>query len=208
MKTTIRTSKTHPLNIAEVRMDGADGRIGVTLAPGKCDPNSMSGGWARDLALDLDAIETWEAGTIVTLIEPHEFELLKIPTLGEAVRERGMEWLHLPIRDVDIPNAEFEAAWPRHSARLRARLKAGENVLIHCRGGQGRAGMIAARLLAEDGLAPAAAIARVRAARPGAIETPKQEACVIKGLQNGVVASHRAGTIPERGAHRTRSAKS
>jgi protein-tyrosine phosphatase len=208
METMIRTSKTHPLQIAEVRVDSADGRIGVTLAPGKCDPNSMSGGWARELASDLDAIEAWGTGTIVTLIEPHEFELLEIPTLGEAVRERGIDWLHLPIRDVSIPDAKFEADWPRHSARLRARLKAGENVLIHCRGGLGRAGMIAARLLVDGGLAPAAAITRVRAARPGAIETPEQEAWVLKGLQNGIIVSHPAGTIPEGNVNRTRSAKS
>ena len=39
-------------------------------------------------------------------------------------------------------------------------------------------GMVAARLLVELGVPPEAAILRVRAARPCAIETPEQEAAV------------------------------
>ena len=56
-------------------------------------------------------------------------------------------------------------------ARLRERLRAGERVLVHCRGGLGRAGAVAARLLIEFGATPVTAIAQVRAARPRAIET-------------------------------------
>jgi ADP-ribosyl-[dinitrogen reductase] hydrolase len=91
-----------------------------------------------------------------------------------------MDWLHLPIRDVSVPDAAFEAAWPEHSAALHNRLAAGENVLVHCRGGLGRAGMIAARLLVDEGVDPGLAIFRVRTARPGAIETRAQENWVKK----------------------------
>jgi hypothetical protein len=38
--------------------------------------------------------------------------------------------------------------------RLPERLNAGENILVHCRGGLGRAGMIAARSLVETGVDP------------------------------------------------------
>ena len=92
-----------------------------------------------------------------------------------------MEWLHLPIRDVSTPGPEFEEQWPAHSKRLRGRLDAGENIVVHCRGGLGRAGMISARLLVESGVEPEAAITRVRAARPGAIETRPQEEWVRGG---------------------------
>jgi len=130
----IRMSQTHPLEIAVVSGETFSGALGVTLAPGKWDPGSASGGWARDLATDLDAIAAWRARVVVTLIEPHEFDLLRIRSLGGEVRRRGMDWLHLPIRDVSVPDAAFEAAWPEHSAALRKRLAAGENVLVHCRG--------------------------------------------------------------------------
>jgi ADP-ribosyl-[dinitrogen reductase] hydrolase len=92
-----------------------------------------------------------------------------------------MEWLHLPIRDVSTPDARFEANWPEASKRLRARLDAGENFVVHCRGGLGRGGMISARLLFESGNDPEDAMASVRAVRPGAIETKGQEEWVRTG---------------------------
>ncbi|HVA32773.1 MAG TPA: protein-tyrosine phosphatase family protein, partial [Candidatus Baltobacteraceae bacterium] len=58
------------------------------------------------------------------------------------------------------------------------RLRKGERVLVHCRGGLGRAGTVAARLLVELGMDPAEAIAAVRRARPNAIETAAQAAYV------------------------------
>ena len=171
----IRTSDAHPLQIAAVDAGVGRGKIGVTLAPGKSDRFAIGRPWARDLDKDLDAILAWGARTIVTLLEPHELAHLAITRLGEEVRRRGMDWLHLPIPDVSTPDLQFEAVWPAPSRHLRSRLDAGENILVHCRGGIGRSGMIAARLLAESGVDPDEAIARVRAARPGAIETWEQE---------------------------------
>ncbi len=177
----IKTSQNDPLRIAPVEIAPGMGKIGVTFAPGKHDLGSMSGPWARDLAADLDAIVAWPARTLVTLIEPHEFDLLRIPGLGEEARRRGLDWLHLPISDVGTPDPAFEAEWPAHSETLRARLARGENIVVHCRGGLGRAGMISARLLAETGVDPEDAMARVRAVRPGAIETRAQENWVRTG---------------------------
>ena len=51
-------------------------------------------------------------------------------------------------------------------------------MVVHCKGGLGRAGMMAARLLVELGANPDAAIKEVRRARKGAIETPAQLALV------------------------------
>ncbi len=177
----IRTSETHPLWIDSVDAGAGRGRIGFTFAPGKNDRYAVGGPWARDLAKDLDAIKKWEARAIVTLIESRELSLLCISNLGAEVQRRGLDWLHLPIRDVSTPGVEFESEWPAHSKRLRALLDADQNVLVHCRGGLGRSGMIAARLLVESGVEPEAAIARVRAARPGAIETRQQEDWVKTG---------------------------
>ena len=82
------------------------GRIGITLCPGKTDPNGMSGAWARDLDTDLDAIQRWGATAVVTLIEEHEFDLLDVHGLPEGVRDRHMEWWHLPIQDGKSPPAQ------------------------------------------------------------------------------------------------------
>ncbi len=83
------------------------------------------------------------------LLESDEMARLGIPNLGDEVRRRNRPWLHMPIRDADTPSPGFEARWPAERARLRSLLTAGNNVLIHCRGGLGRAGMVAARLQVE-----------------------------------------------------------
>jgi ADP-ribosyl-[dinitrogen reductase] hydrolase len=142
----------------------------------------MTGSWDRDLARDLDIIRDWGAAAVVTLLEPKELTLLRVESLGDEVVRRGMLWFHLPIVDVGTPDARFERDWIMAGAELRALLRSGRDVLVHCRGGLGRAGTIGARLLIELGMAPAVAIAQVRKARPGAIETAAQERYVL-GLE-------------------------
>jgi protein-tyrosine phosphatase len=95
------------------------------------------------------------------------------------VRAHGIAWYHLPIADVRPPDARFEALWRASGPALLANLRAGGRVLVHCRGGLGRAGTVAARLLIELDLPAPHAVVRVRQARPGAIETAAQLAYVL-----------------------------
>ena len=170
-----RTSLSHPLQIAAVLAGPGLGRIGVTFCPGKVQADAVTGAWRRDLELDVKAIAAWGAAAVVTLVEDHELQSLQVASLGEVVRRHHMEWLHLPIRDVDVPSPAFETVWATAGEGLRARLRAGFDVVVHCKGGLGRAGTVAARLLRELGWEADAAIAAVRAARPGALETLAQE---------------------------------
>jgi ADP-ribosyl-[dinitrogen reductase] hydrolase len=170
-----KTSLTHPLQIADICAGPGCGRIGLTFCPGKYEPYAKSGFWNRDLASDLGVIQDWGAAAVVTLVEPHELVLLRVERLGEEVRRRNMAWFHLPIVDVATPDTAFERQWEDSGATLRTLLRSGRNVLVHCRGGLGRAGTIGARLLIAIGMEPATAIRQVRAARPGSIETKEQE---------------------------------
>ncbi|OGR38618.1 MAG: phosphatase [Desulfovibrionales bacterium GWA2_65_9] len=174
----IRTSHTHPLQIAEVRAHPSHGRIGITFCPGKHDHLAQTGAWERDLGIDLDAIAAWGAKLVLTLVEPAELRELKVPQLGHEIKRRGIEWLHLPIADYSVPTEAFEQKWETQGREIREMLRNGDDVLVHCKGGLGRAGMIAARLLAELGMNPDEAIRTVRRARKGAIETPSQLAMV------------------------------
>jgi ADP-ribosyl-[dinitrogen reductase] hydrolase len=155
------------------------GFIGMTHLPGRRHVDDGGRRWERDLEADLDAIESWGATTVVTLVESREFQLYGVPDFVAALRRRRFAWLHLPIADMAIPGAGFAAAWDREGAGVLARIAAGERILVHCAGGLGRTGMVAARILVEFGAEPAAAIAMVRAVRPGAIETPAQERFVL-----------------------------
>ena len=176
-RTKFQTSQTHPLRIEPVAAPGG-GLIGMTFCPGKIQPGGLGGNWRRDLTTDLDAIRDWGAVAVVTLMEAHELARYRVAALGEGVRARGMAWLHLPIVDADIPNAVFEQSWRDAGPRLRAWLGEGRRILLHCRGGLGRTGTIAARLLIELGMEPGAAVTAVRAARAGTLETRSQEAYV------------------------------
>ena len=166
----MRTSVTDPLQIAEMRPAPGCGLIGLTLCPGKVQPDALSGPWARDIDLDLDVIARWNAAIVLTLITNEEMEELKVTCLKDGVIARRMAWRHLPIIDGATPDEEFEWLWGEHGESIRSRLRAGANVLVHCKGGQGRAGMVAARLLIELGWKPNAAITAVRRVRAGAIE--------------------------------------
>ena len=172
----LRTSETDPLRIADIPV--GFGTVGVTLCPGKRGASVFGKGWARDLQTDIAAIAAWGATVVVTLIEDQEFAALEVEGLPEAVRDAGMAWHHLPITDVSVPDERFERQWSQVWPMFRARLDAGEKLLVHCRGGLGRAGTVAALMLVECGETPAMAISRVRAARPGAIETVDQESWV------------------------------
>lgn len=174
-----RTSLTHPLKIAALPAGPTFGRVGITFCPGKHDPHAMSGYWDRDLSLDLDVIRDWGAAAVVTLVEQNELRLLRVEQIGEEVIRRDMLWFHLPIVDVSTPDQEFEQRWSVTGDALRKLLRSGRDVLVHCRGGLGRAGTIGARLLIELGMEPTAAVRQVRAARPGAIETRDQEQYVL-----------------------------
>jgi|JRYH01.1.fsa_nt_gb protein-tyrosine phosphatase len=180
MKTmTARTSHTHPLRIDEVPAGDAGGVVGITFCPGKQGDSMTGAPWARDLETDLDAIARWQPSAMLTLIEDHEFEMLGVPQLGERVRARGIAWHHLPIVDLQAPDERFESLWVERGPGLVGLLREGGRVLVHCRGGLGRAGTVAALMLVETGVTSDEAVRRVRAARAGAIETPQQLRYVI-----------------------------
>ncbi len=176
-----KNSENSPLHIAEVKLEQGGGSLGLTLCPGKKDANRN---WSRDLSKDLQVIRAWGATTVMTLIEEHEFRLLGVESLAHDVCALGMNWVHLPIVDVSIPDSRFEDAWVSEGPKLHDRLDAGEKILIHCRGGLGRTGLVAGRILVERGCAPKDAIQRIRSARPQAIETSEQEHYVLKSKMN------------------------
>lgn len=176
----VRTSETHPLRLDTLTLPGTPGRLGLTFLPGKKGDALYGAAWDRDLAVDVGAIRNWGAAAVVSVLEPHEFELLGVPEFPEVMASQPFQWFPLEIRDSDIPDSRFESAWPNARAELMAILRAGGGVVVHCRGGLGRTGLVVARLLVELGLDPEEAISQVRAVRPGAVETWEQEEYIRK----------------------------
>jgi rhodanese-related sulfurtransferase len=147
------------------------GILGLTHCPGR-------GGHAntgRSLAADLAAIEAWGASILISLTEAAEFADLGVPDFMPAAKTRSFQWHHAPIPDMQTPGAEFRAAWQTTGPAVAAALGLGKRIAVHCAAGLGRSGTVAAKLLVDCGMSADAAIAHVRACRPGAIETTAQE---------------------------------
>ncbi len=161
---TARTSLTHPLQIAEVTAPGAKGAIGITFCPGKKQSNAMSGAWDRDLGLDLDAIRPG-APRALSHLSSHT----RSGREGRGHREGDPEPRHGLAAHAD--HRRFGSRSPLRGGVARARralisaIRGGQLVLVHCKGGLGRAGTVAALMLVELGLEPQAAITAVRKAR-------------------------------------------
>jgi ADP-ribosylglycohydrolase len=197
---TTRTSQTHPLRIDEVSIDGILGQIGITFCPGKSHKNAISGTWDRDLDTDIDVVRAWGATIWVNLLTWEEMGQLGVSDLGMVVGAPrvGFRYYLLPIEDGGVPDADFERKWEAAGREIREDILRGGKVLIHCKGGLGRSGTIAARLLVELGAKPSEAIRRVREARPGAIENALQESHVrsIKPKTRSVAEIRRVPSDP------------
>ena len=61
------------------------------------------------------------------------------------------------------------------SKNIHQKINNGDRILVHCRGGCGRTGMIVLRIMIEFGEDPDEALKRLRKIRPCAVETNSQE---------------------------------
>lgn len=121
-----------------------------------------------DLAADVAALAAWCPDLVVSLTEGTELARHGAAGLPATLAARGIGWRHLPVADFGVP----AGALPLDDLALL--LAGGGRIALHCLGGCGRSGMLALRLMVVAGEDPAAALARLRAARPCAIETAAQ----------------------------------
>jgi protein-tyrosine phosphatase len=147
------------------------GRLGLTRAPGRWSSGRDLDSDVR-LREDLAAIAgVHGAKLLVTLLE--RAEIAELGDLEHEARRAGLSWIHFPIPDMWVPG-DMDAAH-KLVARIVRVLERGHDVVVHCWGGLGRAGTIAASCLVAQGSPSEEAIALVRATREGAIQTAAQE---------------------------------
>lgn len=166
--------KALPLMIDTVKVPSLPGLIGISSCPGM---NTFSTLDLYDdrIENDLQSIKNWGASVIVTLLEVRELAMLGIADLPVKALSMNILWLHLPIRNMGLPDESFEESWKWAGPRLLKLLSEGQRVFIHCKEGVGRSGVVAARLLIESGADPATAMKIVRKARPGSLMLNSQE---------------------------------
>jgi protein-tyrosine phosphatase len=159
-----RTSLTHPIYV-DWLPDIAPGAIGLTFAPGKKAPSAIGHyRWERDLALDMARlVDEYAVTRLACLIEDHEFEALGIADYLDQAAQRGVAVYRHPIADGGTPDSPQSVQ--SLVERIVADARSGEVVVVHCRGGLGRAGTISGCALVSLGLAPEDALDVLRRTR-------------------------------------------
>lgn len=127
-----------------------------------------------DLQSSLEQLKAQNVVAIVTAINSEEMANKNVAALGTISEELGISWFHMPIEDDCAPSDEFESKWPSVSPQLLALMADGGKIALHCMGGSGRTGLLAARLLLDKGWALPEVISQVQALRPGAFQKPIQ----------------------------------
>src|SRR5579875_3719670 len=146
--------------------------------PGKLaiGPRPRGGDWLPD------EIASWRRAhidTVMSLLTEAENQALDLTHEPAEVTRQRLLFRSLPIEDRQTPTSVDAAA--AAIDELAKHLASGKNVLIHCRQGIGRAGLIAATLLVAAGQAPGEAITAVSTARDIPIpETPEQHQWIYR----------------------------
>ncbi len=141
------------------------GRLGMTLCPGRKDHG-------RDLDRDLETLVGLGVQGVFGLMTERELEWAGVPGIEDAATAAGLRYRLLPIPDQGVPTMD-EAL--ELTGALERGLEAGETLVVHCVGGLGRTGTLAACLAVRRGVDADDAVAAVRAGRgPRAIESAAQ----------------------------------
>jgi protein-tyrosine phosphatase len=123
-----------------------------------------------------DEIASWRRegiDTVFSLLTSEEENDLGLSNEAREVKAQGMQFVSFPITDREVP--ESDAKVVAALERMDADLSAGRNVVVHCRQGVGRTGLMAAGLLVMKGQPPEAAVKSLSAARGASIpETAAQ----------------------------------
>jgi protein-tyrosine phosphatase len=120
-----------------------------------------SGG--RYLSGELSHLKSAGIQTLVSLLSQEQVVMLDLAEEPLLARRLGMQFLHHPIPDHQLP--PDKQAFSAFVTELARRLRAGQQIGIHCWGSIGRATITAACTLIHLGWSPAAALAAVEAAR-------------------------------------------
>ena len=161
------------MNFNLVRLENFGSEICLSAFPGREYTNVFS----IDLMEEFfDFLDSNRYRSLVSLVEVHEFDqFISYPKFEEKIGKRNFSWFFHPLKDMTAPDEIFRERFFETQSHLLENLRSGKKIAIHCKGGLGRSGTIAALLLRHLGFSAEKSIELVRKSRPGAIETEEQE---------------------------------
>jgi len=161
------------MNFNLVRLENFGSEICLSAFPGREYTNVFSIDLMEEFFNFLDSNRY---RSLVSLVEVHEFDqFISYPKFEEKIGKRNFSWFFHPLKDMTAPDEIFRERFFETQSHLLENLRSGKKIAIHCKGGLGRSGTIAALLLRHLGFSAEKSIELVRKSRPGAIETEEQE---------------------------------
>ena len=147
---------------------GKKNLLGVSQFPGKNLQNIFD---LSSFLKDLQIIKKQKVKIVVSLLPDNEKNKLGLDDLIWSKEE--VEYVQFPINDFSVPPKKKFNELKKLISFIKENLMLSKHVLIHCNGGKGRSGMIAALVL--KAMKEKAPIKKVREKVIGAIETEEQE---------------------------------
>ena len=118
---------------------GGPGRLAVS-------PRPRGGDWLED---EMKAWRMLGIDVVVSLLTPEESSELALENEAECCRTAELEFRNFPIEDRSVPTSRD--AFSALASELAAVLIEGKTVIIHCRQGIGRSGLLAILVLNQAG---------------------------------------------------------
>ncbi|RUS16625.1 hypothetical protein BC937DRAFT_90987 [Endogone sp. FLAS-F59071] len=200
------------------RAGGLLGNLALSSCPGKkvrlSGPVRGRASINRDLDLDFQRLRSFGITTVVCCLNDEELTFLGAPwpKYHELATKNSIDIIRLPMIEGSCPDTVEEI--DSVVDEVTRRMKTGQNVLAHCRGGVGRAGLFACCWLLKNlyCLSPERAIRFVRIRRsPKAIETMQQAEFIVqyaeyvgRALERQSMAEVRARMMLQRERERER----
>ena len=147
---------------------GKKNLLGVSQFPGKNLQNIFD---LSSFLKDLQIIKKQKVKIVVSLLPDNEKNKLGLDDLIWSKEE--VVYIQFPINDFSVPPKKKFNELKKLISFIKENLMLSKHVLIHCNGGKGRSGMIAALVL--KAMKEKDPIKKVREKVIGAIETEEQE---------------------------------
>ena len=154
---------THPT--WELKVLDNEARLLLTPCPGTK---------GTELKASLEQLKAQGVNAIVTALDSEEMEKAGVAELPAITEKLGMAWFHQPIEDDCAPDEGFDTRWQQIAPKVQEILEKGGKVALHCMGGSGRTGLLAAHVLLERGWKLDTIKSEVKALRPSAFSKQVQ----------------------------------
>lgn len=119
-----------------------------------------------NLQASISQLKLAGAQAIITLMPDEEMTRYEVEALPEACQQHDLKWFHLPVEDDTAPRADFQHEWESQRQQVHNILDQNGTLVIHCKGGSGRTGLMAAIILLERGFTIQQAVSLVKTTRP------------------------------------------